>query len=80
MRKKYQRNGGGCMPIEQTLEQSAADVEKKIKLRLLERSMSQVELSNLIKENPQSVNRAIKGWTNPKSVAIRKKIYRVLNI
>lgn len=68
------------MPIEQTLEQSAADVEKKIKLRLLERSMSQVELSNLIKENPQSVNRAIKGWTNPKSVAIRKKIYRVLNI
>ncbi|WP_323082224.1 transcriptional regulator [Limosilactobacillus reuteri] len=68
------------MPIEQTLEQSAADVEKKIKLRLLERSMSQVELSNLIKENPQSVNRAIKGWTNPKSVAIRKKIYRVLNM
>lgn len=54
--------------------------KKKIKLRLLERSMSQVELSNLIKENPQSVNRAIKGWTNPKSVAIRKKIYRVLNI
>lgn len=49
------------MPIEQTLEQSAADVEKKIKLRLIERSMSQVELSNLIKENPQSVNRAIKG-------------------
>ncbi|MCT3200954.1 transcriptional regulator [Limosilactobacillus reuteri] len=68
------------MPIEQTLEQSAADVEKKIKLRLLERSMSQVELSNLIKENPQSVNRAIKGWTNPKSVTIRKKIYRVLNM
>lgn len=68
------------MPIEQTLEQSAADVEKKIKLRLLERSMSQVELSNLIKENPQSVNRAIKGWTNPKSVIIRKKIYRVLNM
>jgi len=68
------------MPIEQTLEQSAASVEKKIKLRLIERSMSQVELSNLIKENPQSVNRAIKGWTNPKSVAIRKKIYRVLNL
>lgn len=68
------------MPIEQTLEQSAADVEKKIKLRLLERSMSQVELSNLIKENPQSVNRAIKGWTNPKSVVIRKKIYRVLGM
>lgn len=48
------------MPVEQTLEQSAAAVEKKIKMRLLERSMSQVELSDLIKENPQSVNRAIK--------------------
>lgn len=68
------------MPVEQTLEQSAAAVEKKIKLRLIERSMSQVELSNLIKENPQSVNRAIKGWTNPKSVEIRKKIYRVLGM
>lgn len=68
------------MPVEQTLEQSAAIVEKKIKLRLIERSMSQVELSNLIKENPQSVNRAIKGWTNPKSVEIRKKIYRVLGM
>ncbi|WP_288635495.1 transcriptional regulator [uncultured Limosilactobacillus sp.] len=68
------------MPVEQTLEQSAAIVEKKIKLQLIERSMSQVELSNLIKENPQSVNRAIKGWTNPKSVEIRKKIYRVLGM
>lgn len=68
------------MPVEQTLEQSAATVEKKIKLRLIERSMLQVELSDLIKENPQSVNRAIKGWTNPKSVEIRKKIYRVLGM
>lgn len=68
------------MPVEQALEQSAAAVEKKIKLRLIERSMSQVELAELIKENPQSVNRAIKGWTNPKSVEIRKKIYRVLGI
>ena len=68
------------MPFEQTLEQSAATIEKEIKLRLLERSMSQVELSDLIKENPQSVNRAIKGWTNPKSAEIRKKIYRVLDM
>lgn len=68
------------MPVEQALEQSAATVEKKIKLRLIERGMSQVELSDLIKENPQSVNRAIKGWTNPKSIEIRKKIYRVLGM
>ena len=68
------------MPVEQTLEQSAAAVEKKIKMQLLERNMSQVELSDLIKENPQSVNRAIKGWTKHKSVEIRKKIYRVLGM
>lgn len=42
--------------------------------------MKQTELSDLIKENPQSVNRAIKGWTNPKSIEIRKKIYRVLDM
>lgn len=68
------------MPVEQALEKTAADVEKNIKLKLLERNMSQVELSNLIKENPQSVNRAIKGWTNPKSIQIRQKIYRVLDM
>ena len=68
------------MSGEQTLEQAASAVEKKIKMQLLERNMSQVELSDLIKENPQSVNRAIKGWTNHKSVEIRKKIYRVLGM
>lgn len=68
------------MPVEQSLENSAATVEKRIKLKLLERNMKQTELSDLIKENPQSVNRAIKGWTNPKSIEIRKKIYRVLDM
>lgn len=68
------------MPVEQSLEQSAATIEKQIKVNLLNRHMSQKELSDLIKENPQQVNRAIKGWTNPKSIKIRKKIYRVLDI
>lgn len=68
------------MPIDQTLEQSALKIEEQIKLKLLERHMSQKELSDLIKENPQQVNRAIKGWTNPKSITIRKKIYRVLDM
>lgn len=68
------------MPVEQSLENSAATIEKQIKLKLIERNMKQTELSDLIKENPQSVNRAIKGWTNPKSIEIRKKIYRVLDM
>lgn len=68
------------MPVEQSLENSAATIEKQIKLKLIERNMKQTELSDLLKENPQSVNRAIKGWTNPKSIEIRKKIYRILNM
>ncbi|HJF46908.1 MAG TPA: helix-turn-helix transcriptional regulator [Limosilactobacillus oris] len=68
------------MPAEQALKQSAADIEKNIKIKLLERNMSQVELSKLIGENPQSVNRAIHGANSPKSAAIRKKIYRVLGM
>lgn len=68
------------MPVEQALEKTAADVETHIKMKLLERHMSQVELSNLIKENSQSVNRAIHGANNPKSKAIRQKIYRVLDM
>lgn len=68
------------MPAEQALHKSTEDVETQIKMKLLGRHMTQVELSNLIKENPQSVNRAIHGYTNPKSVEIRKKIYRVLDM
>lgn len=56
------------------------DIKMKIKLALLERDMSQVELSKLIKENPQQMNRAINGDNSPKSIEIRNKIYRVLNI
>lgn len=68
------------MPVEQALEKTTANVERQIKMKLLERSMTQVELSNLIAENPQSVNRAIHGANNPKSIEIRKKIYRVLDM
>ena len=68
------------MPVEQALDKSAADVETQIKMKLLERHMTQVELSDLIAENSQSVNRAIHGANNQKSKAIREKIYRVLDM
>ncbi|MEY8295006.1 helix-turn-helix domain-containing protein [Limosilactobacillus caviae] len=68
------------MPVENELEKATANVEKQIKIRLLERDMTQTELASLIGENPQQVNRAIKGNSAPRSVEIRKKIYRVLDM
>lgn len=68
------------MPIEEKLDNATSQVERAIKVALLDRNMTQRELSNLIGENRQQVNRAIKGDTAPRSKEIRKKIYRVLQI
>lgn len=68
------------MPIEETLEETKKEVERKIKFALLDRGMTQKQLSDLIKENRQQVNRAIKGDTTPKSKEIRDKIYQLFNI
>lgn len=68
------------MPIEDALAEASKAMERKIKIALLERNMTQRELSRLIKENPQQVNRAIKGDTAPKSKELREKICTVLNL
>ena len=68
------------MPIEEALEETKKEVERKIKFALLDRGMTQKQLSDLIKENRQQVNRAIKGDTTPKSKEIRDKIYQLFNI
>lgn len=68
------------MPAETDLEKATAKVEKSIKIKLLERNMSQVELANLIGVNRYQVNRAIKGNNSPRAIEIRKKIYRVLGM
>ena len=68
------------MPIEEKLEEAKKQVERQIKMGLLNKNMSQAELANLIGENRTVVNLAIKGNTNPKSIKIRKKIYKVLGI
>ena len=66
--------------IEEALEETKKEVERKIKFALLDRGMTQKQLSDLIKENRQQVNRAIKGDTTPKSKEIRDKIYQLFNI
>lgn len=68
------------MSEEQTLERTQRQIEKKIKFALLDRGMTQVELAKLISENPQQLNRAIKGDMSPKSLSLRQKIYKVLGM
>lgn len=65
---------------EQNLMEGAKQITSKIKIGLLERGMSQVELSRLIDESPVQVSRAIHADMSPKSLTIRQKIYRVLDI
>lgn len=65
---------------EEKLIQVTHQIEKDIKKSLIDRDMTQVELADLIGEGQQQLNRAIKGDSSPKSVTIRKKIYKVLNL
>lgn len=68
------------MSVEDELKKAAANVELNIKVKLLERGMTQAELSRLLNINRQQVNRAIKGDKSPRSIEIREKIYRVLDM
>lgn len=65
---------------EQNLAEGVQAIYKQIKIRLFEKNMTQIELANLIGEGPQQLSRAIHGDMQPKSVEIRQKVYRVLDI
>ncbi|MCV3316303.1 transcriptional regulator [Pediococcus ethanolidurans] len=65
---------------EEAMVAGAKAIKSKIKVALIERDMTQVELSNLLNENQQVVNRAIAGDPTPKSLNIRKRIYKILDI
>lgn len=65
---------------EQNLVDGAKAITNGIKMKLLEKDMTQVELAHLIKESPVQLNRAIHADTSPRSMEIRQKIYRVLDI
>lgn len=68
------------MPIEEKLENAKKQVEMEIKTALLNKNMTQSELADLLGESRTRINLAIKGNTNPKSVEVRKKIYKVLGM
>lgn len=65
---------------EQQFAKAAYDVERSIKIALLNRDMTQKELAELIHANPQQLNRAIKGDMTPKSRELRKQIAKILHI
>ncbi|GEO64429.1 MULTISPECIES: helix-turn-helix domain-containing protein [Companilactobacillus] len=65
---------------EQQLTELVYRVESDIKTALLKKHMTQVELADLIGENRQQVNRAIKGDVSPKAREIRSKIAKVLDL
>ena len=68
------------MSIEEQLEQAKKAVERKIKMKLFDKNMTQAKLAILIGESRAAVNKAIKGSTNPKSIKVRKKIYKALGM
>ena len=68
------------MFVEEQLEQAKKAVEQQIKMGLLEKSMTQAKLAILIGESRTAVNLAIKGNTSPKSIKVRKKIYKALGM
>ena len=65
---------------EQQFAKVAYDIERSIKIALLNRDMTQKELAELIHANPQQLNRAIKGDMTPKSREIRKQIAKILGL
>lgn len=68
------------MSIEEKLEEAKKAVERQIKMALIQNSMTQAELAELIGESRQDINKAVKGGTLPKDQMIRKKIYKVLGM
>lgn len=65
---------------EENLAEGARAITSNIKINLLKKGMTQVELADLINENRVQLNRAIHADMSPKSIEIRQKVYRVLGI
>lgn len=65
---------------EEKLADAAEDVYMKILFARSKRHMKQIELARLIGEDESQVSRAVHGNMTPKSIAIRQKIYKKLDI
>ena len=63
---------------EEKLMDAAAETRENIKIGLLRKQITQVQLAEMIGEGTAQVSRAIRGDMNPQSSRIRQKIYKVL--
>jgi len=65
---------------EEMLVEGIKENSKRIKVTLVQRGMTQVELAHILSANPQVLNRAIQGDMSPRSLQLRKRINQVLGI
>lgn len=65
---------------EEKLNKATEEITKQIKIALIQKGITQVDLARVLDVNPPQLNRAIKGDPTPKSKYIRRKIYHFLGI
>ena len=68
------------MPIEEKLQSAAKEIERKIKLALIEQNMTQADLADITRESRSEINKAVKGNNSRHSTELRKKIYKILGV
>jgi len=78
--EKITKRKGADYMSEQQFAKVAYDIERSIKIALLNRDMTQKELAELINANPQQLNRAIKGDMTPKSRELREQVAEILHM
>lgn len=65
--------------FEEKLAHAQHDLQREIKVKLLDRGLTQADLAQAIRVSEPSVSRAIRGGVNPSDVATRQKIYNFLS-
>lgn len=68
------------MPIEEKLQSATKEIERKIKLALIEQNMTQADLADITRESRSEINKAVKGSNSRHSTELREKIYKILGV
>lgn len=68
------------MPAEKQLAQARAEIAKSIKVKMIERNISQAELADMLHVSRPTINLAVSGGSADYLINIRKKIYKILGM
>lgn len=69
------------MPMEEReLVQAQKRVEKAIRTAIVQKELKQSELAKMLNVSRGTMSRAISGDSNPQSLEIRKKLYKILGM